>query len=102
MTAQQNLSFALEQILRPIVVNAVEHVLDELKTATPPPAPVADPERFLTKKEVAAFFGVSEVTVWEWEKKGLLTSYRIGNLVRYRFSEVMASPKTIERGGQKQ
>lgn len=69
-----------------------------VKTATPPPAPVAEPERYITKKEVAALFGVSEVSVWDWEKKGLLTGYRIGNLVRYKYSEVMASPKMIQRG----
>ena len=73
-----------------------------VKSATPPPPPVAEPDRFITKKEVAAIFGVSEVSVWDWEKKGLLTGYRIGNLVRYKYSEVMASPKMIQRGGQKQ
>ena len=102
MTAQQNLSFAIEQILRPIVVDAVEHALEAVKNSTPPPAPVAEPDRFITKKDVATLFGVSEVSVWDWEKKGLLTGYRIGNLVRYKYSEVMASPKMIERGGQKQ
>ena len=71
MTAQQNLSFAIEQILRPIVVNAVEHALEAAKATTPPPAPVGEAERFLTKKEVATVFGVSEVSVWDWEKKGL-------------------------------
>lgn len=101
MTAQQNLSFAIEQILRPIVVNAVEHVLDELKTATPPPAPVAEPDRFIDQKEVAQIFGVSIVTCWQWEKANLLQAYRIGNLKRYKYSEVMASPKMIQRGGQK-
>lgn len=73
-----------------------------VKSATPPSAPIAEPDRFITKKDVATLFGVSEVSVWDWEKKGLLTGYRIGNLVRYKYSEVMASPKMIERGGQKQ
>lgn len=41
MITQQNLSFAIEQILRPIVVNAVEHVLDELKAATSKSEPTA-------------------------------------------------------------
>lgn len=74
--------------------------LDERLITTAPPAPVGEAERFLTKKEVATVFGVSEVSVWDWEKKGLLTGYRIGNLVRYKYSEVMASPKMIQRGGQ--
>lgn len=72
---------------------------EEIKNSTPSPAPVAEPDRFITKKDVATLFGVSEVSVWDWEKKGLLTGYRIGNLVRYKYSEVMASPKMIQRVG---
>ncbi len=70
-----------------------------LKKQTPPPAVAPDPERFLTKKQVAEMFGVTEVSIWDWERKGLLTGYRIGNLVRYKYSEVMASPKMITRKG---
>lgn len=81
-------------------LTSVRQIVEQaVKTATPHPAPVAEPDRFLTKKEVATLFGVSEVSVWDWEKKGLLTGYRIGNLVRYKYSEVMASPKMIQRGG---
>lgn len=105
MTAQQNLSFAIEQILRPIVVNAVEYVLDELKAANPTPAPAADLDRYIDQKAVSEIFGVSAVSVWAWEKAGLLKSYRIGNLKRFKYSEVMNSPKLIEReqkkGGRK-
>lgn len=85
------------------LLTSVRQIVEQaVKTATPSPAPVAEPDRFITKKEVATLFGVSEVSVWDWEKKGLLTGYRIGNLVRYKYSEVMASPKMIQRGGQKQ
>jgi len=84
------------------LLTSVRQIVEQaVKTATPPPAPVAEPDRFITKKEVATLFGVSEVSVWDWQRKGLLTGYRIGNLVRYKYSEVMASPKMIQRG-QKQ
>jgi hypothetical protein len=99
MNIDLNLSFAIEQILRPIVVNAVEHAIDEVKKSSPPPAVAPDPDRFLTKKQVAEIFSVTEVSVWDWERKGFLTGYRIGNLVRYKYSEVMASPKMISRKG---
>jgi len=84
------------------LLTSVRQIVEQaVKTSTPPPAPAAEPDRFITKKEVAALFGVSEVSVWDWEKKGLLTGYRIGNLVRYKYSEVMASPKMITRLNQK-
>ena len=66
-----------------------------IKTPTPPSLP--DPERFLDQKQVAEIFNVSTVSIWDWERKGLLKSYRIGNLKRFKYSEVMASPKLITR-----
>ncbi len=99
MNRDINLSFAIEQILRPIVVSAVEVAIEQQQKHTPPPAVAPDPERFLTKKQVAEMFAVTEVSIWDWERKGLLTGYRIGNLVRYKYSEVMASPKMITRKG---
>lgn len=77
---------------------------DKLTPTTPPP--VAEPDRYIDQKAFADIFGVSTVSVWSWEKEGLLKSYRIGNLKRFKYSEVMNSPKLIEReqkkGGQKQ
>lgn len=73
---------------------------EEIKNSTPPPAPVAEPDRFIDQKEVAQIFGVSIVTCWQWEKANLLQAYRIGNLKRYKLSEVMNSPKMIQRGGK--
>lgn len=54
-------------------------------------------DRYIDTKEVSDLLGVSSVSVWQYEKQGILISYRIGNLKRFRLSEVMASPKAIER-----
>ncbi len=82
------------------LITSIETKIEQkLKKHTPPPAVAPDPERFLTKKQVAEIFGVTEVSIWDWERKGLLTGYRIGNMVRYKYSEVMASPKMITRKG---
>ena len=80
------------------LVASLEAKIDQkLKKHTAPVIVAPDAERFLTKKEVAAMFSVTEVSIWDWERKGLLTGYRIGNLVRYKHSEVVASPKMILR-----
>ena len=42
----------------------------------------------LTRNEVAKMFGVSLVTIHEWSKKGVLQSYKVGNQVRFKQSEV--------------
>lgn len=80
------------------LLTSVRQIVEQaVKTATPSPPPVIEPDRFIDQKAVAEIFGVSGVSVWQWEKAGLLQSYRIGNLKRFKYSEVMNSPKAIER-----
>jgi len=51
----------------------------------------------LDQKQVAELLQISTVSVWQWEKKGLLQSYRIGNLKRFKLNEVLEAPKRIVR-----
>ena len=41
-----------------------------------------------TRKEAAKMLSVSLVTLFDWNRKNILQSYRIGNLVRYKKSDV--------------
>ncbi len=54
-----------------------------------PATSTAEPDELLTPDETAKLLKVSKVTVWDWEKKGLLKKHHIGNQVRYLRSEVM-------------
>jgi excisionase family DNA binding protein len=49
--------------------------------------PKKQPE-YLTRKEVAKILKVSLVTLSDWNKKGVLKPYRLGNLIRYKSSEL--------------
>ena len=86
-------------IATPLEIRAfISDAIDAHLKYAPAPQPLApDPERFLDQKQVAEIFNVSTVSIWDWERKGLLKSYRIGNLKRFKYSEVMASPKLITR-----
>jgi len=42
----------------------------------------------ITRQEVAKNLGISTRTVRRWEQKGWLSSFKIGNIVRYRKTEV--------------
>jgi hypothetical protein len=61
--------------------------------------PVITPEfsdRYVNGEETQKLLGnVSSVTIWEWRKKGIITGYRLGNKVFYKYSELMLSGKLI-------
>ncbi|UKM63878.1 helix-turn-helix domain-containing protein [Flavobacteriaceae bacterium GSB9] len=46
------------------------------------------PAEYLTRQEVAKILKVSLVTLTDWNKKGVLKPYRLGNLIRYKRSEL--------------
>ncbi|MBE9464713.1 helix-turn-helix transcriptional regulator [Dyadobacter subterraneus] len=58
---------------------------------------VLNADQYIDQKRVSELLGVSTVTIWDWERKGLLKSYRIGNLKRFKLSEVMDAPQPIKR-----
>ena len=45
-------------------------------------------EKFLTIKQVAELLGVTEPTLWRWNKEGVLKRVKVGNKVRYKESDV--------------
>lgn len=71
-----------------------DSILSELRTEIQALAdrfqPVAPPE-YLSRKETAEILKVSLVTLFEWNKKGVLQPYRLGNLIRYKRSELEAA-----------
>lgn len=46
------------------------------------------PAEYLTRQEVATILKVSLVTLTDWNKKGILKPYRLGNLIRYKREEI--------------
>lgn len=47
-----------------------------------------EPPKYLTRQEVAEILKISTVTLTDWNKKGILKPYRLGNLIRYKQSEL--------------
>ena len=75
----------------------IKSLLVEIRHRKEEPQPTDKSDTYIDQKRVSELLGVSSVSVWEYERKGLLKSYRIGNLKRFLLSEVMASPKLIQR-----
>ncbi|WP_395051350.1 helix-turn-helix domain-containing protein [Flavobacterium sp.] len=49
----------------------------------------SDEDQILTREEAAKMLSVSFVTLWSWDKKDILQTYRIGNKIRYKKSDLL-------------
>ena len=70
-----------------VLEKAIEKKINEKLESFKP----EEPTKYLDRKEVAKLLKVSLVTISAWTKEGMLTSYRIGKLVRFRSDEVEAA-----------
>lgn len=73
-----------DELLQEINVNTAENNL-----------PAKD--EFLSREETMEMFHISSATIWRWKKCGYLVPVRIGNMDRYRLSDVNAI--LVEKGG---
>ena len=67
--------------------NILNDVRTELKALVEHFQPVK-PAEYITRKEAAKILKVSLVTLSDWNKKGILKRYRLGNLIRYKRIEL--------------
>jgi len=74
----------------------IQGLLTDIKLA-PTNQIIEEPDQYIDQKKVSELLGVSSVTIWDWEKKGILKSYRIGTLKRFKLSEIMEAPRPIKR-----
>jgi predicted DNA-binding transcriptional regulator AlpA len=71
----------------------LEKKLDTIQTAIlnlakAEPEPEQPRAKYLTVDQVADMLSVSRVTLWSWDRKGILNPVKIGNLKRYKLSEI--------------
>ncbi|HPF94815.1 MAG TPA: hypothetical protein PLV65_12770 [Tenuifilaceae bacterium] len=66
----------------------IEQKLDLLANQ-PVPEPTKAEDKYLTAEKVCDLLGITRVTLWSWDKKGLTHPIRLGNLKRYRYSDIM-------------
>ena len=54
-------------------------------------------EKLLTTDEVCDMLSISRVTAWQWDNKGIIKPIRLGNIKRYRLSDI---EEIIKRKGE--
>lgn len=54
-------------------------------------------EELLTREETATLLKTSYTTLWDWTKKEILITYRIGNRIYYKRGEIMKALVPLKR-----
>jgi excisionase family DNA binding protein len=73
------------------IFNRVKAELEELKKGFQP----KEPTEYLTRNEVKDLLKVDLSTIWNWQRKGKLRAYGLGNRVYYRRDEIEAAMKPL-------
>lgn len=66
----------------------LQEVRKELSKLSLSNSPNNQVDEYVTRKEAAKLLKVSLITISDWNKKGILNPYRLGNLIRYKKSEL--------------
>jgi len=77
--------------------DAVEALRYEVLQHQQPAPAVADSEKLLTATEVAKMLSVCRQTVFDYKKRGLLISYRLGGKTYFKQGEVVAAMQSQQQ-----
>ena len=77
-----------------IIAGVVQAIMPFLEKH--PTRPSEDDEELLTVEETLKFLKCSNQALWNWRKNGVLPSYRLGNRVYYKKSQIFA--KLVKQG----
>ena len=82
----QIISNSTANIKLEITSEDLRHFSDELISRAVNEA--TNEDKLLTREEVKEMCGVCDTTLWLWNKRNYLKAIKVGNKVRYRFSDV--------------
>lgn len=86
------------QVLSNQIQDVRSLVLDLKKNQVPTIGTPEAPDRYVNRAEAKVICGnVSDPCLWEWENKGIIKGYRMGNKIFYKYSELMQSGKFVDR-----
>lgn len=73
--------------------NAVSNLIGEVKELKKliENSKQSDPEELLTRKQACELLNVTDVTLWKWSKQGKIKTYKIGNRIMLKRSEIIES-----------
>lgn len=87
----------MEQIqLTQLSLDDLKNILDEVISEHLKDVKKEQPDQLFTRKELAERLSISLPTLHKYSQQGILISYKIGNRIYYRWSEVLKAAIQIE------
>lgn len=83
MEAIQFIGVEPTALIQEIAKQVKTELIKDLKTTIEGNRP-----RYLSANEVCEEFGITKPTIYDWKKRGILKSYKLGAKVFYRFDEI--------------
>ncbi|MBB1192599.1 DNA-binding protein [Flavobacterium sp. SOK18b] len=93
MSATAITTVQVQGISAETLLQRFDNLESQIKLLQQQPNPSTD--RLITRDETAKLLGVSLVTLHNWVKSNILIAYRVGNKVRFKENEVLASLQQI-------
>lgn len=73
------------------LADKIDNLTNVLSGQSRPEPQAAKDDKLITRTEAAQMLGVTLPTIYDWTKKGIISAYRIGNRVRYKHAEILAT-----------
>ncbi len=90
-TVTQLIGLCPEEFQATIISEMKAEILQLFKSFTP----TESTSEYLTRKEASKILKVTLVTLSNWDKKGVLQPYRIGNAIRYKREEIESALQAL-------
>jgi excisionase family DNA binding protein len=86
-------------ILTPLTIEQLQNFINDAVKIGFEQTKTQEPEKtnLLTRKQVCNLLNITPPTLWEWQRNGTITAYKIGTRVRYKETEVMNTLQRVKQ-----
>jgi excisionase family DNA binding protein len=86
-------------ILTPLSIEQLQNFINDAVKTGFEQTKTQEPERtnLLTRKQVCNLLNITLPTLWEWQRNGTITAYKVGTRLRFKENEVMSTLQRVKQ-----
>jgi excisionase family DNA binding protein len=86
-------------ILTPLSIEQLQNFINDAVKTGFEQTKTQEPERtnLLTRKQVCSLLNITLPTLWEWQRNGTITAYKVGTRLRFKENEVMSTLQRVKQ-----